>query len=198
MSDQRLGNISSILSHRAPRRERLQDVAPEPVAPVEDASTQELPPARGVDTVPSVAEGTAGQVTRKPAPKKVSKSPRKAPKSSEATGGTVRVALLLPPDLRTRLNERTVKDRGTLASTVFDAIEDALKAGTLDDAIATQQAPPKRDGLLFDRTTRPEPAVLVELRMSAANRATLDHLTSTTEARTRTELITAALRAYLN
>lgn len=198
MSDQRLGNISSILSHRAPRRERLQDVASEPVAPVEDAPSQELPPAKGVDTVPSVAEGTAGQVTRKPAPKKVSKSPRKAPKSSEATGGTVRVALLLPPDLRTRLNERTVKDRGTLASTVFDAIEDALKAGTLDDAIAAQQAPPKRDGLLFDRTTRPEPAVLVELRMSAANRATLDHLTSTTEARTRTELITAALRTYLN
>jgi hypothetical protein len=157
-------------------------------------------PARRPDLTEAPGFGPAAQLPKLP--------PRRPPtggdkpttgRSSISKGGTRRVALRLPDQLHARLVRRVELDGSSQGHVVLDAIEHAHTQGRLGDLIA-RSAPAQLQGALFDRTRlrgRAEPSVPVELRLRASALEQVDRLAAEHGAESRTQLVVAALAAYL-
>lgn len=172
MTDNRLGNIGSILN--SPQRPRL--------VPTEPAAEPTPAPRATAD---------------KPAKEKASPAPRRPTPAAESP--TRRVPVRIRPSLRDRLELAVRNTPGATVTTVaLDAIQHLHDQDRLTDAVTALQEEPQQEGL-FRRSVRQaaQAKVTIELRVPADDLKTLDKLKEAAGAESRSHLITAALMLEL-
>jgi len=155
--------------------------------PLRDAT---LPPAGQTDDPAPATENTKAE--------KRTRSRSQADPRPAAHPPARGVIAYLPISLRDRLRQRRRSDEAPFADIVLDAVE--ATADQLDELLAAGRPHTERS-TLFVRNTRPEPDlephVQVYLRLNAENLRVLDRLTEQHNAPSRSALIAAALRRYL-
>lgn len=200
MSDNRLGNIGSILSGSSPRA-RLFDPAdidspgePAPETPLVDAGTRPEPV---TETTRPLSRGAQAAATLS-APVQAQPKPSRRPGGASAAT-TRRIALKLEQHLRDRLVERSSRDV-PLAAVVLRMVADAHDRNELAALVQAEQERLRTGGGLFAGTATTvtgRAAALVELRMSGQDAKTLDGLARSAGAKDRTQFLTAVVRAAL-
>ena len=166
-----------------PRRPAAGRVVDEPIADI-PASAQAPKP------VPAAAEGTPSTT-----------QPPKA--SSASTGGVRQVAFTVPVELATQLSEAARRDPDlTLGAIIAQSVEaavDSLGEYVRREQLASGPARSSGTSLFPDAASGArvsvEPRMTVTFRMSEANVRVLDKLTKAHKADSRSQLLTAALRA---
>lgn len=165
------------------------------VAPVVDDST--------MAGAPEVVESPGAEPeveTLDPSAAATSKPRRRrqpAPASSSNTGRSVETTITLPQSVREWLREATAGER-SISEVILDALE--ATAPDLRFLVEAERPSRKKSGGLFpDRAQRQpsEPRITTPLITTAANIAVIDQLQADAGADSRSQLITAALRAYL-
>lgn len=191
MSDNRLGNIGSILNGGNPRPRLIDPDAEAPAgpeaAPTSTAQPATRPPTRSETTKP--APQTAMGETR----------PSRRPARPRAAGPR-RVALRLEQQLRDQLVDRSSRER-PLAAVVLGMIAEAHERNELTQHVQAEQARQGSGGGLFAGTATRiagRATALVELRMSTDDFEVLDTLARKAGAKDRSQFITAVVRARLD
>lgn len=172
-------DLAAVFGRSAVLKGRLQ--------PLRDAKPS--PTSRADDPARATRDTKAGKRTR---------SQSQAEPLPEVHTPSRGVIAYLPISLRERLRQRRSADSTPFADTVLDAVE--ATADRLDELVAGHRPRTERSAL-FVRNTRaatdPEPHVQVYLRLNAENLQVLDRLTQQHSAPSRSALIAAALRDYL-
>ena len=184
-ADERLGKLSTILEGKTsrPRLDQLPGMAQ-----------------------PPPTQSPAGQATTRPAtsrPESVTKQPKPPRVDPDHPRAIHRIVFRAEPDLRDRIDQAAQANKTSRLEVVLSAIEYAVKNNKLEDAVQRSQeraaAAGRPAGELFIRQRRSvaTPKVLIELRLSPENVATLDTIRQQFNATNRTQLIHAALGTYL-
>lgn len=145
----------------------------------------------------AVADPTADTAaTADAAPKPAA---RKQPMSKSSAGGSKETSVSLPVGVKEQWRAAADARSTTLVEVLLTAIEEAGER--LADLVAAERpAPAKSPGLFPDRVQRPaarEARSTAPLETSHGNFEVLDRLVKQTSADSRSQLITAALRAHL-
>lgn len=174
----RAAGVRSLLGPpRAPAPDRPQAEAPQPAS--QSGKPQPRPPR---------------QPTRKPRPRS-----QKTAQGRQTTPNTVAVVVYMPPELRDRLRAHTTRRGAAYSDVVLDALD-----ATADQLaqLVTAPAVDRPVGSLFRgrqlrRQQHDTPQVQVGLRLAPDDLATVDQLKDQAGAISRSQLVTAALDAYL-
>lgn len=130
---------------------------------------------------------------------KAAPATRKQPVSKSSTGGTKETSVSLPVGVKEKWRAAADARSTTLVEVLLTAIEEAGER--LADMVAAERpSPAKAAGLFPDRFQRPaarEARSTAPLETSHRNFEVLDRLVKQTGADSRSQLITAALRAHL-
>lgn len=114
------------------------------------------------------------------------------------------ISFTTPVDVRQALRDAAIRNKMTLTQVILEAIE--THVDQLTDLVAGErvgdQPPGETQALFPDRPsiaqhTASETRVAVSLRLTSRNLEVIDHLVESHGAQTRSDLITAALRAHL-
>jgi hypothetical protein len=180
------------------------------LSPVEGLQRIPGPPARrpvpGRESDNSVAAVAAPEPAPRPAPAPAAATPSqsKRPKASDAsTGGMRQIAFTAPVELATQLSEAARRDPDlTVAAIIVQSVEaavDSLSEYVRREQLASEPTRPSGTSLFPDAASgarlSAEPRTTVTFRMSEANVRVLDKLTKAHNADSRSQLLTAALRA---
>ena len=182
------------------------------LSPVEGLQRIPGPPARrpAPDREPESSPAVVAEPLHAPTPKAVpppaaaTPSPSKRPKASDAsTGGMRQIAFTVPVELARKLSESARRDPDlTVATIIVQSVEaavDSLSEYVRREQLAVEPTRPSGTGLFPDAASGArvsvEPRTTVTFRMSEANVRVLDKLAKAHNADSRSQLLTAALRA---
>ena len=180
------------------------------LSPVEGLQRIPGPPARRPAPAREPENSAAVVAEPSPAPRPVpaaaaaTPSPSKRPKASDAsTGGMRQIAFTVPVELARKLSESARRDPDlTVATIIVQSVEaavDSLSEYVRREQLAVETARPSGTGLFPDAASGArvsvEPRTTVTFRMSEANVRVLDKLAKAHNADSRSQLLTAALRA---
>lgn len=124
-----------------------------------------------------------------------------APRTSDQANLTRNISFTTPIPMREQLRQAAREHETTLTQLVLDAIE--ATSDQLAELVAAEQpTQPFANGNLFPQREHSarrheEPRIATSLRVGSINLEILDALVKKHKATSRSELITAALRAYL-
>lgn len=180
---QRIGSLSASLDGSNPRK-RAEDVFPDLATP-----KVKLAPEPAPKPVPASAPKPPPAVNSMQAPKP-------ARKAAASNASASRVVMNLPIDAADVLTRSRGTAGRTHAEVVFEAVEQAVRAQTLE-ALVRAYDDRGSGGEYFQRDSKPSGGVRqIHFRMSDENRTSLDRLVETYGAKSRTSLVAAALLAF--
>jgi hypothetical protein len=178
------------------RPQTLQVVpAPSPDPTPEESQDLATTPSPATDTTRATTKAESGSK-----PQGRSRKPRteKAPARSASADTMKPVSVSVPLTMAEAWRDRAKRDRTSQVDVLLDAVV-AHQAELTDLVAARGEKPTVSDGL-FDRTpgARGERFVGVSLRIKAGNLEVIDQLTDKHGADSRSQLVAAALSAYLS